>query len=551
MDVNSAIVEALKAEGVKFVFGLFGGFGIGLDDPDIKPIEVRFEGSGPFMAMAYARLSGRPGVCTGGSGGTGLTNMVSGVLEAYSACSPMIVSMVRPLMNQETEGMGAFAECDNVGLMKPITKWSTRITRPERTPWYMHRAFSIALNGRPGPVFLELMEDVVRADVEMPKYKPVALLRTRGDPDRIREAVDLIVKAERPVVVAGGGTVQSRAFDSFREFVELLGTPFLTTPQGRGIMPEDHPLALGLCGIYTSKVAHRVYEEADLLVVIGSRMEAFQSATFRYFPKGARYIQVDIEPQSIGMNWVPDVAILGDANLVLRDLISGIKEKIKKERSFEEMPRIKEILKAKKEFEAGVESEVTDDVVPISPKRLAWELGKVFGKNTILCNENGNNDVWTYIFPYYKVLDQGCVVPMGEETCFGLGVAGVIGAKLARPDLNALCPTGDGAFQHYNKELATAAQYRLGVTWAVFNNAGFGRPGQFKVQPDFVKLAEASKCYGEKVEKPSEIKPALKNALKANKEGIPAVVDVIIKHEPTWGMWGAWGAGFPTSIHMP
>jgi len=550
MKVDGAIQEALKSEGVKFVFGLYGGFGVETDDPDIRPIEVRYEGSAPFMAMAYARLSGKPGVCVGGSGGTGLTNMASGILESYAACSPMIVSMNEPYVSQESEGMGAFAECDNVAFMRPITKWSTRITRPERTPWFMHRAFSTALNGRPGPVFLELPGDVVQADVEMPKYKPVTIFKTRGDPDRIREAVDLIINAERPIVFAGGGTVSSGAFNSFREFVELLNIPFVTSPQGRGILPEDHPLALGVGGIYSRKVSNRAYEESDLLIAIGSRMEAFQSAAFRYFPKGAKYIQIDIEPQSIGMNWVPDVPIVGDADLVLKDLIhyAGDRMKNKVDRK---APRIKELLKAKKEHEDEIESEVMGTGIPISPKRLAWEMGKVFGKDTILCNENGHNDIWTYVFPYYKVLSQDSVVPMGEETCFGSGVAGVLGAKLARPDMNAICPTGDGAFQHYNKELATAAQYKLGVTWVIFNNYGMGIPGQFKVQPDFVKLAEASECYGIKVERPSEIRAALQSAVKANKENIPAVVDVTIQHDPTWGMWGAWGSDFPSSYPRP
>jgi acetolactate synthase-1/2/3 large subunit len=491
MNVNNAIAEALKAEGVKFVFGLRGGFGIEKDDPDIRPIEVRYEGSAPFMAMAYARLSGKPGVCATASGGNGLTNMVSGVLEAYSACSP-IVTVVGNYggtpPNTELEGMGAFAECDNVGLMRPVTKWSVRVPRPERMPWVMHRAFSIALNGRPGPVFLEIPADMIGTDVEMPKYKPITLLRTRGDPNRIREAVDLLVKAERPIVVAGGGTILSRAFKSFKEFIELMEMPFLTTPQGRSILPEDHPLALGLCGIYTNKVAKEVYDEADLLVTIGSRMEAFQSVRFQYFPKKAKFIQIDIEPWSIGLNWVPDVAIVGDADLVLRDLISGIVGRIGKE-SLDKTSRVQKIAEAKREYEVEVEAECKTEAVPILPKRLVHEMNSVFGGNTILCNENGNNDIWSYIFPYYKVFDEWSTVPMGEQTCFGSGIVGAIAAKLARPNMNVICPTGDGAFQHYSKELPTAAQYELGVTWVIFNNFGFGQAGQFAVQPDFTKLA--------------------------------------------------------------
>jgi acetolactate synthase-1/2/3 large subunit len=409
MKVDGAIQEALRAEGVKFVFGLYGGFEIPPDDPDITPIEVRHEGSAPFMASAYARLSGKPGVCVGGSGGTGLTNMASGILEAYAACSPMIVSMAGPYVSQEYEGMGAFAENDNVAFMRPITKWSTRITRPERTPWFMHRAFSTALNGRPGPVFLELPGDVVQADVEMPRYKPVTMFKTRGDPDRIREAVDLIIEAERPIVFSGGGTVSSGAFNSFREFVETLHIPFVTSPQGRGILPEDHPLALGVGGIYTNKVADEAYAESDLLITIGSRMEAFQSAVFRYFPKDARYIQIDIEPQSIGLNWVPDVPIVGDADLVLKDLLHYAKARMKTRKDRKKL-RVTEILKAKKSHEAEIMSQVMETGTPISPRRLAWEMGEVWGRDTVLCNENGHNDIWTYVYPYYKVQGKGCVV---------------------------------------------------------------------------------------------------------------------------------------------
>jgi acetolactate synthase-1/2/3 large subunit len=554
LNVNDAIQEALKAEEVKFVFGLRGGFELPPDDPDITPIQVRYEGSAPFMAMACAMLSGKAGVCAAASGGNGLTNMVSGMLEAYSACLPIITLVGRwggSIPSQEHEGMGAFAECDNVGVMRPITKWSAHVPRAERMPWFMHRAFSIAYNGRPGPVFLEVPGDVMKACVEMPRYKPITRIRTRGDPDRIGKAVNLLIKAKRPIIVSGGGVILSRAFESFREFVESMGIPFLTTPQGRSILPEDHPLSLGLCGVYINKIAKQVYDEADLLVTIGSRMEALQSVTFQYFPEHAKFIQIDIEPQSIGLNWVPDLAIVGDARLVLRDLIGGIREKVRK-KNLDEMPRLKKIIMAQKKYEAEVAAECKTGAIPISPKCLVREMNKVFSKNTILCNENGCNDVWSYIVPYYKVLDQWCVVPMGEETCFGSGIAGAIGAKLVRPDMNVLCPTGDGAFQHYNKELATAAQYNLGITWVVFNSFSFagGWPQdtwKFKVQPDFVKLAEASQCYGVKAERPSELKLALKSAKQTNMEGIPAVVDVIIQHDSSWGPWGAWGSKFQTS----
>lgn len=552
MDPWQWIVTAIKAEEVKFVFGI-GDTIVNLfaeKTPGVTPINIRNERSGPFMAMAYARLSGKPGICTG-TPGPGVALMVPGVLEAYYGCSPLV--MPCQCAPQATFGKGELQECDQIGMMKSITKWSAHVPQVERIPWFMHRAFSIALNGQPGPVFLELPHDVAGAgglseaygvkpvDIELPEYVPAKRIRTAGDPELINDAIDLLLKAERPVVVAGNGAVLSRAFEEFREFVELLGIPFLTTPMGRGIMSEDHPLALGTVGIYRSKVGKKVYSEADVLVTVGSRNESLQTHGWHDFPEGAKFIQIDISPFEIGRNWMPDVAIVGDAKLVLRQLVSGIHEKIEK-RKFEEMPRVKEIIEAKKKFEAEVESECMTEAIPIPAKRIVRELNKVFGKEAILINENGSQDIWSYIFPYYKVQSQlGSSTTVSEQTCFGTGVAGVIGAKLAAPDKNVVCVTGDGAFQQCMNELPTAAQYNVGCTWVIMNNSSLAwvkyyqkkfvgwDTTTFKVQPDFAKFAELNKCYGEKVERPSEIKSALESALKANKEGTPAVLDFIIE----------------------
>jgi len=551
MDPWQAVVNAIKAEGVEFVFGIGDTFVNLLAEktPGITPINIRYEGSGPFMAMAYARLSGGPGVCTGSSG-PGVSNMISGVLEAYYGCSPLVMPCICP--TQETEGKGEFQECDQVGMMKPVTKWSVRVSRVERIPWFMHRAFSIALNGQPGPIFLELPGDVAGegpftefygvepVDVELPEYVPVTRIRTAGDPELISNVTNLLLNAERPIVVAGNGAILSGAFEEFREFVELLGIPFLTTPGGRGILSEDHPLALGLVGLYRTKVGKKIYSEADVLLTIGSRNESFQTHGWRDFPEGAKFIQIDINPFEIGRNWMPDVGVIGDVKLVLRQLVSGIRRKIEK-RKLEDMPRVKGLLKAKKEYEAEVESECMTEAVPIPTKRIVRELNKVFGKNTILVNENGSQDCWSYCFPYYKVQNQLGCVPVAEQTCMGMGVVGAIAAKLTKPGKNVVCVTGDGAFQMYMKELPTAAQYSVGCTWVVLNNLSFGwvkyyqekfagwNTTTFKVQPDLTKLAEANKCYGEKVESPSEIKSALERALKANKEGKPAILDFIIE----------------------
>jgi acetolactate synthase-1/2/3 large subunit len=544
MNSWAAIVNMVKSEGVEFVFGL-GDTPIQLYAEKISgitPINLRYEGSAPFMAMAYSRLSGKPGVCSA-SPGPGVANLITGVLEANSGCSPLVI--LCQATSQKMEGMGDFQESDQTAIMKPITKWSARIPYAERIPWFIHRAFSIAMNGQPGPVFLEIPFDVSGtsrykfAEVSLPEYVPARKIRTAGDPELINKAVELLLTAKRAVVIAGNGAMQSGATEEFREFIELLGIPFLTTPGGRGILSEDHPLALGLCGMYRTKVGKAVYADADLVITIGTRNESFQTHEWKDFPKGAKFIQIDISSFEIGRNWMPDIGIVGDAKIVLSQLSEATKDKIERGRNFQEMPRVKEIMKAKKEFEVEVEAECMAEATLIPAKRVVHELSRVFGGNTILASENGSQDCWSYFFPYYTVQDGSEWVPVAEQTCMGMGVAGAIAAKLTKPEKKVVCVTGDGAFQMYMKELPTAAQYNAGCTWVVLNNSALGwvkhnqteavgwDTSSFEVQPDFVRWAEACQCYGRRIEKPSEIKPALEEALKANREGIPAVIDVV------------------------
>ena len=544
MNSWAAIVNMVKSEGVELVFGL-GDTPIQLYAEKISgitPINLRYEGSAPFMAMAYARLSGKPGVCSA-SPGPGVANLITGVLEANSGCSPLII--LCQATSQKMEGMGDFQESDQTAIMKPITKWSARIPYAERVPWFIHRAFSIAINGQPGPVFLEIPFDVSGtsrykfAEVSLPEYVPARKIRTAGNPELINKAVELLLTTKRAVVIAGNGAMQSGATEEFREFIELLGIPFLTTPGGRGILSEDHPLALGLCGMYRTKVGKAVYADADLVITIGTRNESFQTHEWKDFPKGAKFIQIDISSFEIGRNWMPDVGIVGDAKIALRQLSKATKDKIERERNFQEMPRVKEIMRAKKEFEVEVEAECMAEATPIPAKRVVHELSQVFGGNTILASENGSQDCWAYFFPYYTVQDGSEWVPVAEQTCMGMGVAGAIAAKLTKPEKKVVCVTGDGAFQMYMKELPTAAQYKVGCTWVVLNNSALGwvkhnqteavgwDTSSFEVQPDFVRWAEACQCYGRRIEKMSEIKPALEEALKANREGIPAVIDVV------------------------
>ena len=541
MNVWQAIVSALKAEKTEYIFGLPGGelfYDALYDAPEIKTVLVREESAGPFMAMGYARMSGRPGVCYAPAG-PGVANLVPGVLEAYSVCLPVIA--IGCSSKRANAGMGAFQEVDQVGILKPVTKWSERVTEPDRISWVMRRAFSLATNGRPGPVFIDVPRDVGGQEVKEGEYIPVAYpLRTSADPRKVQEAAALLLGAKKPVLVAGGGAVSSRAFEEVKKIVELLNLPLMTTACGRGILSEDHPLAFGLVGLYFSEIGEKVYGEADLLITLGSRNEDFQSGEQRFFPKRAKYIQVDLDPEEMGRNWVPDVALVGDIRLVLQALIRELQRAGWKKGK--PNPRMAKLLKAKETYKDRVKKEcLNDSSIPLKTKRIVRELCEVFGKDTILVNENGSQDLWSYYWPYYKVGNiNSCVAP-GEQTCMGGGCSAAIGAKLAMPDRDVVCTAGDGAFQMFMKELATAAQHKAPVTYIILNNFSLGwiKWGQrnrgsrfistdYEVQPDFVKIAEANNCYGERVEKPQDIRPALQRAFKATRAGVPAVLDFIV-----------------------
>ena len=536
------IVDALRKEGVRFVFGLPGNpvvlYDSLYDEEGIQAILVRHETSGVFMAMAYAKLTRQPGVCFG-SPGPGVANLIPGVLEAQSGCTPLIA--LGSSASSMLEGMGAFQETPQVDMFRPITKWSFRLPSADRAAWTMRRAFSLASNGKPGPVYVDVPFDVGTSTTSEVQYVPSDRpIRVRPDPERVKEAADLLLASERPVIVAGGGAFASAASGELIALAELLGIPVLTTPCGRGVIPESHPLALGLVGLYRTRVGRRVYQEADLVLSLGSRNEEFQTAAWRYFPEGAKFIQVDIDPSEMGRNWVPDVAVVGDVKLALRDLVAAVSQRARR-RPLEEMPRVKGIMEAKEAFEGEVEAECADASAPLKSKRIVREANRVFGGGAVLVNENGSQDLWSYYFPYYKVLDiDGCVAP-AEQTCMGFGVAGAIGAKLAAPDRKVICTTGDGAFQMFMKELPTAVQYDAPVTWIVLNNFSLGwiklherALGEryiavdFEAQPDFAAVAKACGCYGEHVDEASAVRPALESALRQNDAGVPAVLDFIV-----------------------
>ena len=539
------VAEALKAEKVKYVFGIPGGQSCDIlydglyDVAEVKPILVRHEEAGVFMAYAYARLTGEPGVCTG-TVGPGAQHLVSGVAEAWSGCMPVIA--IAPQVSTEIEGLGALQEFpQQTAMFSPFTKWSVRIPRTDRISWYMRRAFQIATTGKPGPVFVEIPADIGTRKIEMPAYvHSIRPLRMRPSREQVTEAGELIIKAERPVIVAGGGVYLSRAFEELRALAELLAIPVLTSAGGKGSIQENHPLSAGCLGLYRTDVGKKLWEEADLVIGVGTRFEELESAGWNWLPKNAKMIQIDIDPTEIARNWIPTTSVIGDAKLVLQDLTEYLYEKIKRT-NYQEAPRIMTLVDAKNEFEDVLREELAKGRKVTKALQIMKEARKAFDNDAILVHENGATDIWSY--SYFPVLSPGMdVIPAGQ-TCMGFGVAAVIGAKLALPENQAVCITGDGAFQMMMDNLSVATQYKAAATWIILDNSSLGWirylqhlvykdrniSTDFEVQPDFAKIAEAHGCFGQRIEGTQDVAAALKSAVKANEENVPAVLDFVVE----------------------
>ena len=557
-----AVAEALQAEGVQHLFGLTGNALHLVSDirkhTDIELVMVRHEHSGAACAYAYARLTQGPAVCFGNPG-PGITNMATGLLEATSGCLPVIC--IANGVSAANDGKGAFQELDSVALMRPVCKWAVRASLPERVPWLLERAFSIARNGKPGAVFIDIPSDLGLTEAEIPSYhRAQPRHRSRGDETAVQAAAKAIATARRPLMLCGSGAIAASAFKHVSALAEVAAMPVFTTPGGRGIISEDAPLSLGQVGLYFSELGKSYYDRADLILSVGSRLEEFSTGAWRYFPDGATLIQLDLDAETIGMNWRPHLALLGDAALTLEDVRAALRglDRAAMGRRLAALERAK----ARHMRKVGAQGRPREG--RLRTPQILHALNRVFGRDTILVHENGGADLWSYYWPYYRVLDAGDCVPMAEQTAMGMGVIGAIGAKLAKPRKKVVCITGDGALQMAMMELGTAAEQRCGVTWIVLNNRALDWPQyfltlqgkrdgitDFAVSPDFAKLAEAQGCIGLTVTAPDEIEPALAAALKANRAGSPVLIDCHIRkhdypeqftrfHREIWGV-GAQG----------
>lgn len=550
MSAGQTVVDVLKAEGVKFVFGMPGGHTIGIYDAlygqqQISHILVRHEQHAASMAAGYAQLTGEPGVCCV-TAGPGATNLVTSVAEAYVGALPMVIIAGRGATRNAHRG--ASQEIDQVKIFAAITKWGVRVDRPDLIVESLRQAFTIARSGKPGPVLIDIPQDVLAAQIDVADYRPVGKpAAVGGDSERIKAAAAALVSAKKPLIVAGGGAIAAEASAEVRQLAEALGSPVITTLAGRGILPDDHELAAGGIGHHRQDVTKFLLPNADVVIGIGARFEQ-QETNWKpdYLPApAATYVQIDIDPNEIGRSVVAAIGITGDARLVLRELLLEIKAKSKGPRTASK-EWLEELSLRRAQLEAERETMASSDARPIHPIRIFDRIRRAFPRNATVAIDVGVlAQGMGGAFPYFKVYEPRATIVPSSFYGMGFSASAFPVARLVYPDRPAVCFVGDGSFQVVMNILPVAAELKLGVTWCIFNDHALGSIRDIQVQAfnqrfiatdffldlDYAGLAAASGCHGERITDPDGIEAALQRAAAANAAGKPAVLDFIVAKE--------------------
>ncbi len=537
-----AIGRLFREFGVECLFGMPGGQTLpiydGLYEMKLRHVLMHDEGAGAFAADGYARVSNKPGLCDG-TVGPGTTNLVSGVAEAYGNSIPLIVITSDVL--SANAGKGLSQECDQIAVLRPFTKASFRVEKIERIPEFVRRAFIIATTGRPGPVHLDFPEDVSRAKNEFkdlyidPDCKAYPARRTAPEQSRVLEAARLLMQSERPTILVGGGGMLSQAWDEVIELSEMLGAPVATTMTGKGIIPENHPLAVGTVGRQGYREsADRAVEESDVLLAVGIKFANISTDTWTLIKPATRLIHVDVDPAEIGRNYPVAVAVTADAKLAVRAIIDALASLSQKKRH-QNSEWLERVSSNVKEWRNSVEPAMTSDSVPIKPERLVKELRAALPEDGIFVSDSSLSGAYTST--YFDVLRTGrTYVHHRGMAGIGDGLPTAIGVKCAAGNRVVFGMGGDGGFGYHVSELETARREGLQIIWAISNNQSLGwiRHGQEHflggrvistkyTNIDYGRVAEGYGCFGRVIERPSEIQPTIKEALKS---GLPALLDV-------------------------
>ncbi|VVB54397.1 3D-(3,5/4)-trihydroxycyclohexane-1,2-dione hydrolase [uncultured archaeon] len=545
MKGREVIVKSLVSEGVKVCFGIPGGQVLDLYDElyvqsdKIRNILVRHEQVAAHAAEGYAKASGKTGVCIATSG-PGATNLVTGIADAMLDSVPIVALTGNVLCH--LIGGDAFQETDIVGITLPITKHNYQITSIESIPKIFKEAFTIAASRRPGPVLIDIPKDMQQKELkgtfEYPKkvtmrgYNPEV---GGGHPIQIQQAVDLLMNAERPVILAGGGVTIANAAPELTELALSLNIPVITTLMGKGVFPENHPLALGMAGMHGHKASNYAIMECDVLFAIGNRFDDRVAMDIKSFAPNAKIIHADIDSAELGKNVRFDIPIVGDAKLILKAMVKAVGKR-KKDGGTLWHKHMEEL---KKEG-ADADSNVKYDQTPIAPERVMKELQKLIdtmGDGLIYTTEVGQNQMWAA--HYLRFPNPRMLLTSGGLGTMGSGFPFAIGAKTAKPDKFVLDIAGDGSFQMTMQDLVTTVKEDLPVTVLILNNGHLGMVRQWQDifyghrysgtvlgdSPDFIKIADAYKANGIRVDKPGDIAPALKQAVKSD---VTTIIDVHI-----------------------
>jgi thiamine pyrophosphate-dependent acetolactate synthase large subunit-like protein len=525
---SEVLARALKSQGVDTMFYVMGGPMLETEATCIKlgirAIDTRHEQAASLSAHGWGRVMRRPGVAMGASG-PGVTNLVTGVANAFTDAAPLVA--IGGASPRVYFGMEAFQEIDQVAVMRPVTKWAERVYDARRIPDMVATAFRQATTGRPGPVYLDLPGDILgeKVDDEKIEFPPAwkTLPRPLGDKGAIQEAIALLSRAERPVILGGSGVWWSDGAAAFQALVEATGIPFYTTPISRGTVPEDHALAF-------MNARSKAFTEADVMLTVGTRFNwVIQFGRPPRFAKDLKVIHVDINPTQLGWNREADVPIVGDARAVLEQLTEEARGKIDPKKYSAWVGKLR-VLDAEKNAEQ--EKAMSSDNLPIHPLRLCKEVRDFLKRDAILVVDGqeilnfGRQSIPTFV--------PGHRLNSGAFGCMGVGLPFGVGAKVAKPDTQVLVLHGDGSFGINAMEIDTAVRHRIPVVVVISNNGGWTadtswalplpKPGRNLGRTRYDRVAMELGAHGELVEKPHEIRPALERAYASGK---PAVVNVM------------------------
>jgi acetolactate synthase-1/2/3 large subunit len=541
MRAADALMESLKAEGVKHVFGIPGGANLptydALVDADFRHIQVRHEQGGGHAAEGYAKASGKVGVAFATSG-PGATNLVTAIADAMLDSVPTV--FITGQVRTELIGTDGFQEADILGATLPFVKHSFAVTDPRQIPEYVHEAFHVASTGRPGPVLLDIPQDLSRADIEYePRTEPVELAGykppTAPNVKQVRIAAKAIANARKPVLYTGGGVVNANASEELRELATADRFPVTSTVMGLGAYPASGDQWLGMLGMHGTRAANYAMDEADLIVAIGARFDDRITGKLSEFAPHAKFIHIDVDPAEISKNVPAHIPIVGDAKLVLPELTreyralqtdgARLDPWWTRIRAWQEEYPLR--------YDEGKDGE-------IKPQFMIEAMHRVTGGDAIVTSDVGQHQMWAA--QYYGFEKPRRWINSGGLGTMGFGLPAAVGAKVACPDETVVCLAGDGSLIMNCQELATCVSQEIAVKVFLMNNGYMGMVRQWQElfwdrryssvemgpSPDWVKLAEAFGATGMRCEDSGELEGTMAKALET--EG-PVLVDVRVSPE--------------------